>query len=123
MNRDMDLIRRILMKVEATEAGGILIPPQPGLGGSAGDISDHVYLLIDAGLVEGEVVEESGGEPNYWYIRRLTWEGHDFLEAARNDDRWEEAKETFARKGGGMVFSVFKELLIQTIKSQVLGSP
>lgn len=43
---------------------------------------------------------------------KLTWEGHEFLDAAREDTRWNKAKEV-AAKTGSLTFSMLKEVLVQ----------
>jgi len=51
----------------------------------------------------------------------LTWAGHDFLDAARNERAWEFAKRSIS-KVGTVAFDVTKALLIQWAKQQ-LGLP
>ena len=41
----------------------------------------------------------------------LTWEGHEFLEASRNEGLWAKAKQA-AGSTGGMVLGVLKSVLI-----------
>jgi hypothetical protein len=33
-------------------------------------------------------------------VSRLTWEGHEFLDAARDEKRWKKAMSTVKEKGG-----------------------
>ena len=83
MKRDMDLVRKILFHIEASEDGNINldIPKH-----SQDVIYRHVELMKDKGLVDATIVPSSDG-PEYEIldceVRRLTWEGHDFLDAAR----------------------------------------
>ena len=59
-------------------------------------------LLNEARLVKAVNFSTTYGDSN-WVPLRLTWEGHDFLDAARNEDRWKKAK---ARPFSWMVNSV-----------------
>jgi hypothetical protein len=49
----------------------------------------------------------------------LTWEGHDFIAAARNDTIWSHAKEKAKSVGGSLSLAVFKQLLDSLIKHQL----
>jgi hypothetical protein len=82
----------------------------------------HVQLLIDAGLVEGTVhYGASRGRriPDAFHIQRLTWTGHDFLDAARNDTVWHTAKEKILKPGVSWTFELLKETLKALAKQQL----
>jgi|TARA_B110000093_G_scaffold133925_1_gene143340 hypothetical protein len=51
----------------------------------------------------------------------LTWQGHEFIEAARNDGIWNKAKDIMLKKTGGMSLDVLKVLLTDLAKKAVLG--
>ena len=110
MKRDMDLVRKILMACEEHEHGrapaGINID-----GYSDEEIGYHAFLMIEAGLARGFDGAGSGDPSPYGCIVSLTWEGHEFLDASRNDGLWAKAKQA-AGSTGGMVLSVLKSVLI-----------
>jgi hypothetical protein len=114
MKRDMELVRQILLEIE--EKGpplGIVDLSIPGH--DAEEVSFHVVLLRDAGLVEAQDLTTMHGfdvRP-----RRLTWAGHEFLEAAKNDTVWNKAKEIVKEKGGAIPFEVLKALLVKLTSS------
>lgn len=115
MKRDPDLIREILFRVEASEDSlreAALIFP----GRSERQVCYHVQLLIEAGLVLGRV-NYADNRIHSMFISRLTWDGHEFIEAARNDNAWRKAKETMAATGG-FIFELAKPLLLDLIKQQ-----
>jgi hypothetical protein len=58
-----------------------------------------------------------------WLAGGLTWEGHEFLDAARDDTRWSKAKKLVQEKGGSLMFEALKAVLVQTLKGQVLVGP
>ncbi len=119
MKRDMDLARQILLQIEAAPYGGrwvdLSLPSH-----SNEEVSYHIMLLAEAGLIEAlDFSSLSGGS---WRPRRLTWAGHEFLEVSRDESRWEKAKSIVKEKGGGVVFPVLKDLLIQLARQTILGS-
>jgi len=82
----------------------------------------HSALLIEAGLVHGEIVLDGNGQPVGTVTLRLTWAGHEFLDAARNDTIWHKAGERIKKSGVDVTISLLKELLDQLLK-QSLGLP
>ena len=110
MKRDMDLVRKILMVCEEQEHGRVSGELQID-GFSDEQIGYHAFLMIEAGLAHG--FDQSGaGDPSpQGRIISLTWEGHEFLEASRNEGLWNKAKQA-AGASGGMVLGVLKSVLI-----------
>jgi hypothetical protein len=49
----------------------------------------------------------------------LTWQGHEFLDAARNDTIWRKATGKLVAVTGGTSLEVLKELLIAGAKQAV----
>jgi hypothetical protein len=47
----------------------------------------------------------------------ISWNGHEFLNAARDNTRWEKAKGAMA-KAGGFVLPVLMQLLTQYLKAE-----
>lgn len=48
-------------------------------------------------------------------VNSLTWAGHEFLEASRDDSRWEKVKRLLLEKTGGLSFEVLKAGLVQAM--------
>ena len=46
-----------------------------------------------------------------YYIKGITWEGHEFLDMSRNSIVWEKTKSTFIDKGIGWTFEFAKTLM------------
>lgn len=115
MRRDMELVRKILFQVEETGQGqgwvDLEIPGYP-----PEQIAQHVRLLEEAGLVEALNLSTSNGFD--YRPKRLTWAGHEFLDAARNDTVWSRTKEMVREKGGSIPFEVLKQLLLKAAASQ-----
>lgn len=119
MRRDMDLVRAILFRIEAQEHYDDQIEISFD-NYDADTVGYHVGLLKQAGFVEANDDRAHGGGPSYIIIG-LTWNGHEFLEAARDDTRWNKAKSIVAKNGGGMVVSVLTQLLNDLLKQGVQG--
>jgi len=114
MKRDMNLIRLLLLETEGED-------PKPDLSAFSEDHRVyHSALLIEAGLVHGQIIEDGSGQPAGTVILRLTWAGHEFLDAARNDTIWHKAGERIKKSGVDVTISLMKEILNQLLK-QSLG--
>lgn len=118
MQRDMDLAREILLAVEKSEgmAGWIDLDLQ---GRSKDEVTYHVMLLEEAGLIEAHDLTVHGDVD--WRPTRLTWHGHEFLDAAREESRWAKAKSIMKEKAGGLSFEVMKEVLLELMRGSALG--
>ena len=81
------------------------------------EISYQVMLLNEAKLIEAIDLSDMDGPK--WKPLRLTWEGHEFVEASRDENAWQEAKRIMAEKGGGFVFELGKKLLIELVKGRI----
>jgi Hypothetical protein (DUF2513) len=103
MKRDMDIVRNLLQRAETANGSmGINDPVE----------TYHVRIMIDAGLIEGRISEEiTSDAPRHSYIHNLTWAGHDFLDAARNDTVWHTAKEKILKPGVSWTFDLLKATL------------
>ncbi len=118
MKRDMDLVRKILLEIEeAPFSGGWLDFDLEGYDES--ELSYHTMLLDEAGLIEA--IDLSSMNTVIWKPKHLTWEGHEFLEASRDESRWKKALTIMKEKGGGMAFDVLKGVLIQLMTRAVMG--
>lgn len=86
MKRNMDLIRKLAIHIEAAEdsiqSSGIVIEEF-----SSSAILYLCVLMHEAGLIEAEIAGDLSGHGDA-FIARLTWSGHDFLDAARDETLW-----------------------------------
>jgi hypothetical protein len=113
MKRDPDLVRQICFAVEDLEPGQYL-QEVDGVDESA--FAHHVALMIDAGLVSGDVVQMLGSTAHA-HVERLTWTGHDFADAARSDTLWKKAKDNVIKPGASWSFDLLKEWLKAEVKN------
>ncbi|MEO6035604.1 MAG: DUF2513 domain-containing protein [Verrucomicrobiota bacterium] len=116
MKRDMELIRLLLLEQEQGEAPAEL---------SAYSEEDALYnyaLMVDAELIVANLIPETG-VPVSVAVHRLTWAGHDFLDASRDSKIWKMAKEQILKPGASWTFSLLVEWLKQEAHKRVFGLP
>lgn len=102
MKRDMDLVRALLMTVESYPTG--FAPDKIEVSGYTQEqIAYHAFLLDEAGLVHAIDVTATGSQGPEAKIVRLTWDGHEFLDAAREPSRWEQTKDLINKIGGASI--------------------
>ena len=113
MRRDIDLIRRILLDLEdkGSYANWLDVDIEEY---SPERIDYHLELLTEAGLV---TLKTSQRELSRWLPVRLTWEGHEFLDAAREERRWQRAKESIA-KAGSVPFEIIATALLEMARQE-----
>lgn len=70
------------------------------------DIFYSVYMLLQAGYIEGEITFLPSGAKKTCNIKTLTWEGHEFLETIRPDSTWQKIKEYLAAVGGKSIHAI-----------------
>src|SRR5689334_12116224 len=80
MKRDFDLLRQILLCLEADRTVREISSP------SRDSVGEHVRLLAESGFID--VVDESTRMRPLLVAQRLTSSGHDFLDVARNESVW-----------------------------------
>lgn len=113
----MDLIRKILFAVEESDRDPLKWVPLRFNGYDDKTISYHVWLLIDAGLIEGTDLSSSNGFS--YQAKHLTWAGHEFLQSIRDDTVWIKAKEKVLQPMASWTFGILMEWLKQEIKQKV----
>ena len=116
MKRDMDLIRDILTYIEENisinNPKNVVLPDY-----ATEEIAYHLQLLDDADLVRLKDMSDSSGL-DFW-VYGLTWNGHEFLEAAKDETRWETAKRYLKEKVGSLPFSILQSVLLKMITGEL----
>lgn len=108
MKRDFDLIRRIMIDVES-------IPAREQKqnfsydGYDSPTINQHIALLIEAGLIKGSIHETN--VKRTVLVDDLTWAGHDFLNATKDETLWTKAKENIIKPGVSFTFGLLLQWL------------
>jgi len=113
MKRDMELIRKILLAIEEDGQGlGILDLEFDDYDDEF--VSYQIKLLAEAGLITANDCSTRAGLS--WRARSLTWDGHEFLDAARNDSVWNKAIAKLKGQASTVPFEVLRLVVIQTCK-------
>lgn len=121
MKRDLDLIRTILLAVQNALSEDVTWPelrkavlevePPHKPPWEEAHLLEHVRLLVEAKFIEARFDEYYGETGDFSQIR-LTWEGHEFIANARNDQVWREVK----AKGRDLSFAALKGILVEAVK-------
>lgn len=105
MRCDWDLIRLILLRLEAFEdlsgnlfANSIQEYPEAV-------VQYHFWLIHSAGLAEGLCNGKAGGADGiHCRLTILTWKGHEFLSQIRTDTAWQRVRRKLAEKAVDLSF-------------------
>jgi hypothetical protein len=115
----MDLVRTILMRIENNSPGWT--PADPGIFGYMRDQIDyHTHIMFQEGLIEGSDGSMNGTSAAAGKPILLTWKGHEFLDLARDQDRWNRAKTIIAKVGGAPIavwMKVLNDLVIKGVET------
>lgn len=119
MKRNLDLIRSILFNIE--EKGN------PGLSSksiisifkdhSIPEINYHLKLSYQMGLIDAKPIIDISGLN--WLVEGLTADGHTFVEVARNETIWNEAKKSITDKVGTFVSDLVVKFLLNLAEKQL----
>jgi hypothetical protein len=120
----MDLVRAILMKIESNPSGWA--PRDFGIQGFPPDqVGYHAHIMMQEGLIDATNVTHLASESPEAIPRSLTWKGHEFLDLARDQDRWNRAKAITAKVGGGPIslwMKVLNDLMLQGVDTALSKS-
>jgi hypothetical protein len=120
MKRDMELIRELLLAIEAKDSNTFFAASELELKTEREkqEVYYNLQLMTDANLLEANMAKSMQGIEDV-VIKRMTWEGHEFLDNARNESIWKAAKETITQKGSSIEnvgFGVLTQLLVSVAK-------
>lgn len=123
MKRDMDLVRSLLLFLEARddpsgiEAGDIRVGEA-----TKTEVQYHLNLMFQAGLINGEPIRSTTSERLIYVIPfDLTWTGHEFLESVRDPEIWRQAKSGASKAGTAsieFIWGLAKAALTRVIAEQ-----
>jgi Hypothetical protein (DUF2513) len=107
MQRDIDLLRLLLLDVERRGATCAIDTLRlDSRHDSEERVRYHLRLLTDAGLLK-DAGQTSSGTP----CIRLTHDGQEFIELLRSDARWRRAKAVVLASTGGVPLTMVRSLL------------
>ncbi|UUJ43216.1 DUF2513 domain-containing protein [Pseudomonas extremaustralis] len=119
MKRDMDLLRLLLLELEGLDQDGQSIYHFKSdditiEGFTWEQVNYHYDLAVEAGLVD----QGGSGVMQGLLFRRLTWSGHDFLDAVRDNEIWKKTRQG-ATAAGGFSVDLLKDLAKGFIRKKI----
>jgi hypothetical protein len=109
MKRDIDLARQLLLDIEArgADCSVSVLRTEPNHDAEE-RVRYHLRLLVDAGYLK-EVDRTANGVP----CLRLTDAGHELIELARSESRWQQAKWVCQQRTSGLSLTVVRSILLE----------
>lgn len=120
MKRNYDMVRAILLRVESEGD-----PEEPVINSLTLDdidqalTNEHVKLMIDCGLLEGQCKFSTNNRILLTSIRGLTPRGYDFLDNIRNESIWGKIQQHIASTVGSASLEVIEKFATQIISAAV----
>lgn len=121
MKREMDLIRALMLKLEAREMrpGQIAVIQASDNevqvdGYTPVQIDYHLTLLKEIDFIYAP----GNGVMRGHTFQRLTYAGHDFVDSVRSDDVWNKTKKG-VEEAGGFTLDLLKDLAKGFIRKQI----
>jgi hypothetical protein len=108
MERNLDIVREILLQAEKYSTLTLANFDDD----RATEIHYHAEIMKENGLIEASVEKLMSGEI-FLNLTRLTWDGHEYLDAIRDDKIWDKTKRLILEKGSSMTFEVIKSSAIK----------
>ena len=109
MKRDTDLIRDMLFEAEEDASHLYIAALSMGAGEEDKKKYYHAELLCDAGFFDSK----SSG------VYRLTSQGHDYLDAVRDEGIWKQTKKAVADTGGSATLEIVKSVAVALLKERI----
>jgi hypothetical protein len=116
MKCDMELIRELLMAIEAVDRPDVFQATlKLKVNSTREDMIYNLELMIDAGSLVAEPIKTMAGTSDF-LIKRMTYGGHEFLNNARNESIWKETTGLVQQKGGSVAIGILTQILTSVAK-------
>ena len=121
MKRDLDLVRQLMLQIEA-------LPAAPPVQYRMSEIEDpillaHLEMLIEAGLVNGRISRSQGARGDVISVSGLTWQGHEWTEMVRSQSVWNDVKSAVLDGGGVLTFELTKAMAAKIFRARLALPP
>jgi len=125
MVRNWDTVRAILLKLEAVETAHTTLTLDQVDGIDPQEVGYHMMLLNEAGLIEAKILKSSSGDGAIAtaLARRLTWQGHEFLDKIRDPSMWGKIKAKVKEKSLDLTFDSIKAAAGMLINAALSSTP
>lgn len=109
MERDMDLVRLILLEIEKEYKSTVLYDLKID-GYDMETVAYHCKILHEAKLISAYKGMYADDALQDFAVGSLTWEGHDYLDKVRDNSRWGKIKKLLKEKTLPPTIEVIKML-------------
>ena len=117
--RNFDLIRSILLAVEASPPNSTITNSQLDIEGvDPATVAFHVEMLKDAGYIDAAIAQNFSGIQRFM-IKKINWDGYEFLDNAKNNTVWKKFKAQAEAKGSSMSITVANGVLTTLAKKYI----
>ena len=117
--RNFDLIRSILLAVEASPPNFTVTNSQLDIEGvDPATVAFHVEMLKDAGYIDAAIAQNFSGIQRFM-IKKINWDGYEFLDNAKNNTVWKKFKAQAEAKGSSMSITVANGVLTTLAKKYI----
>ena len=117
--RNFDLIRSILLAVEASPPNSTITNSQLDIEGvDPATVAFHVEMLKDAGYIDAAIAQNFSGIQRFM-IKKINWDGYEFMDNAKNDTVWKKFKAQSEAKGSSMSITVANGVLTTLAKKYI----
>jgi Hypothetical protein (DUF2513) len=112
MQRDLDLIRSILLEVEKWNEPRPLDLNDLGYEGKTRqEIAYQIYLLNNQRYIDARLIPDHMGIAFAGAcILRMTMRGHDYLDAVRNPEIWKKTEASIKKVSSGVALDIVKDI-------------
>ena len=114
MERDMDLIRLMLLELVTGKAQPELVQH------SDKEIFYHYTLLKDAGFIDAQFPLDHHGAICRVDNVRVTWQGQEFYDASKESKIWKLAKEHVLKPGASFTATALLEYLKMEVRKHLI---
>lgn len=81
------------------------------------EIYYSIRKLVEANYI---IARNPKMSPRKMIIDEISLEGHEFIDASRNNSNWKKAIEVVKKHGGGITLDILKRILIQLVEEMFL---
>ena len=121
MKRDLDLIRDMMLRIEACHPkdGKITSETFKDLCDDEEKVAFHLFLLYDVGFIVAEPVNHSKMRCSDYIVEYPTFIGCDYLDSIRDQSVWNSIKEKLRRIGGNATLDILTDLASSLLREQL----
>lgn len=110
MKRDMDLIRLLMLHLESFPEADLHVTEVEMEGYDTDTVLGHLILMEEAGFIGMNIQHYAAAAPEF-IVHRITWAGHEFLEAVRSDSIWAKSTKVITSAGIGLAWPLLQAVL------------